>query len=150
MSKVIPWLLFASVLVNGFLAGLLFNQHPGPSGPPRRPGEMIEKMASVLSPADAEILRAAAATELLSHEPPPHWEMEEFRRKTAELMMAEPFDEAAFKTHMEEFRQRRERMNDGLGNILTQALPKISAEGRRRLAQLHPPEPMPPPPRERK
>ena len=146
MSKMIPWLLLMSVLANGFMAGILFNRHPGPP-PHLRREAVIEQMLGVLSPPDAEILRQAAAAEPPSKGPPPPWEMDEFRAKVASLMMAEPFDEAAFRTLFEEFRRNREQMLEGLGNILIRALPQMSAEGRRRLAQIRPQEHMPPPER---
>lgn len=142
-----PWLLLVSVLMNGFLAGILFNRPFGPPPRPPRPEAIIEQMLSVLSPPDAEILRRAAALEPASMGPPPPWEMDEFRAKMAKLMMAEPFDEAAFGTLSEEFRRNRERTADGVGNILIRALPQMSADGRRRLAQMRPPDHMRPPER---
>lgn len=130
-----PWILAASLIVNGFLAGYVLSHHPGgpPPREPPRPGNLIEQMASRLPPEDARILMQAARDQRLLEGPPE--EFKAFRQKSSELMAAEKFDAAAFRALTEEFSAKLHKNGDRVGSTLLQALPQMSLEGRRALAQ---------------
>lgn len=147
-AKPVLWLLVASLAVNVFL-GATVGTHllREPKGPPR-PGQMLEDMAGALPPADAQILRQAMEVhreELRPEDDNPQQQHEKMRR----ILAADPFDLDAFKQFTSEFRARRDRVGETIGNVLADALPRMSREGRKRLADMPPPGPPPgPPPRE--
>ena len=140
-----PWLLVASLAANGFLAGmLLVGRPPHPPGPPPGPHDVVEQMAAILPAADAGILRQAAADQGVDGPPQPG-DFDDDHRRATELMAAETFDTAAFSQLVAAFAAKREQAGDRVGKMLVQALPRMSLEGRRALANLRPPPPGPPP-----
>lgn len=129
------WLLVASLALNVFL-GVTVGTHlfrGPPKGPPPRPGMFLLDMAENLPEDDARILRQAFE----AHK-------EEFPGDMGpplrDALVAEPFDLEAFLRMESEFRANREREGAVIGMILAEALPKMSPEGRKRLAA-HPPRP---------
>ena len=134
------WLLVASLALNVFLGvtvGTHFFREP-PKGPPARPGMFLLDMAESLPEDDARILRQAFEAhkgEFPGDMGPPHG----FDRMR-DALVAEPFDLEAFLRMESEFRANREREGAVIGLALAEALPKMSPEGRKRLAA-HPPRP---------
>ncbi|MBI2242062.1 MAG: periplasmic heavy metal sensor [Magnetospirillum gryphiswaldense] len=133
------WLLVASLAANGFLAGMLLAPHPQkPFGPPP-PDGLLNHMTSVLSEQDARILRQVAKEQGLTGQPPD--DFENFHRRANEMMRQENFDAAAFARLVDEFAVKREKAGNLIGRMLVHALPQMSLEGRRAIADLRPPEP---------
>lgn len=140
-SKPWLWLLVASLALNVFLgvsAGTHFFREP--KGPPR-PDGMILDMAEALPEADARILRQAldARRNELSPDEDPKARFDEMRA----VLRAEPFDPKTFERASSEFRAKHERDTRVIGEILLDAVPRMSPEGRKALAD------RPPPPRPR-
>lgn len=138
MNKKVLWLLLASLAANVFLGvavGTSFSR--GPKGPPPRPDRMLEEMASILPSSDAQILRQAMESrrgELTADEGGPPRPFEDIRR----VLSAEPFDVDEFVRVNSEFRAKHERIGAIIGEVLTEALPRMSPEGRKRLAEFRP------------
>lgn len=141
-SKPWLWLLVASLALNVFL-GVSLGTHffRGPKGPPPRPEGMLLDMAEALPEADARILRQAleARRSELSTDENPKGRFDEMRA----VLSAEPFDPKAFERVSSEFRAKHERNARIIQEILTEAVPRMSPEGRKALAN------RPPPPRPR-
>lgn len=139
------WLLIASLALNVFLGAAMGTHFFRGPKPPPRPGTIILDMAEALPEADARILRQAydaRRSEL---------EVDNSRRGFEEMhqaLSAEPFDPAAFLQVTGEFRARQDHMHRVTSEILADALPRLSPEGRKRLAEFRPPPP--PPPRDRR
>lgn len=141
-SKPTLWLLVASLAGNVFF-GVMTGTHffRPPPGPPR-PERMIEEMAETLPAADARILRETldAKRGVLTEEGD---RPQEFRERVRQILLTEPFDPEAFKRLISEFHARRERTAVVLNDILAEALPRMSLEGRKTLADFRPPPPRP-------
>lgn len=135
-----PWILTASLLANGFLAGVLVVDRPPPPAPPK-PGDIVEKMAATLSADDARILRQAAADQGLQDL---DRDQSQQHQHIGTLMRAEPFDAAAFRQAVTALADRREQAGDRIGKTLIQAIPQMSAAGRQALSRLGPPPPKQP------
>lgn len=138
MSRLVPWLLIASLVVNGFLVGLLAAGRP--FMPPPGLEAIVDHFARILPDADARILRQAADREMTRTEGS-DLSMVQFRRRMAAIMESDPFDSAGFATLTAEFRRERERRAAALDSTLAAALPRLSLEGRRRLAEMRQPMP---------
>lgn len=137
----LPWALLLSLAVNVFLlsAFLARPDHPMPP-PPRNPISMLESMAERLPPADGAILRAAIAAETqksgqLPDDRPPG----PGRLQTA--MAADPFDAEKFRQEAQAMNNERLAVSEAMTRIFLDALPRMSAEGRRRVADFRPPPP---------
>jgi hypothetical protein len=127
MNKKVLWILMLSLAANVFFGVMVGSQaFRGPKGPPPRPERILEEMAATLPSADAAILPDA-----------PFRQHERFRQ----ALLAEPFDVEEFRRINDEFHARRERMGRIIDAVLSEAVPKISPEGRRRLAEFRPPRP---------
>lgn len=143
--KAFSWALLASLTVNVFLAAIVATQWRHPFPPPPRADRIIQDMIDVLPPQDAEILsktlqKHRSALDALDVSP---------RRDHADIrraMTAEPFDIAAFQKIMLDLRARQEQEGRFIELVMNEALPHLSAEGRRRLADLEP-KPRDAPPR---
>lgn len=135
-----PWVLTVSLLANGFLAGMLFvhdhDRRGPPPGPPPSPFNIIERMAEDLPAADARILRDVAHGLDMNQEESEEGAMHD-RIRT--LLLAESFDTQAFQDAITEFGKKRQNAGDRVGQVLVEALPKMSLQGRRILAEMGPP-----------
>lgn len=131
------WLLVASLALNVFLGAAMGTHFFRGPKPPPRPGMIVLDMAEGLPEADARILRQAyeARRSELEVNADPGRGFEEMRRAVS----AEPFDSAAFLRVTSEFRARQDRMHRVTSEILADALPRLSPEGRKRLAERPPP-----------
>lgn len=133
------WLLVASLALNVFL-GVTLSTHffRGPKGPPPRPEQMILDMADSLPEPDARILRQSLEShrsELAGEEDqPPKGD------RIREVLSSDPFDLEAFRQVTSEFHASHERTGRVITEILAEALPRMSYEGRKHLAD-HPPRP---------
>ncbi|HTH16163.1 MAG TPA: periplasmic heavy metal sensor [Magnetospirillum sp.] len=139
MNKKLIWALLASLTANVFF-GVVIGIHlsQGPKPPPHRPGQMLEDMVEILPPADAALLRTAMdahRAELSEPREHPREHLERMRQ----ALLAEPFDIQVFRQVDAEFRASRERTGAAIGEVLAEALPQMSPEGRKRLADFRPP-----------
>lgn len=136
-SKPWMWLLVASLALNVFLGVALGTQFfRGPRNPPRPEGMLLD-MAESLPEADARILRQAL--EARRSELPTD---ENTKRRFDEMravLSAEPFDPEAFARVSSEFRARHERNGQILGEVLVDAVTRMSPKGRKALADRPPP-----------
>lgn len=137
------WLLVASLAANGFLAGMLLTPHPQKSFAPPPPDGLLKHMTSVLSEQDARILRRVAAEQGLDQHQPD--DFDDFHRRANQMMRQENFDAVAFAQLVDEFAAKRQQAGDLIGRMLVHALPQMSQEGRRAIADLRPPPPPGPP-----
>lgn len=138
-SKPTLWLLVASLALNVFL-GVVIGTHLLTPPPPPRPERMIEEMAEALPAADARILREVlnAKRDTLAEG---RGDPRQFHERFRQILLTEPFDMEAFKRLESEFRANREHVGTVLGGILAEALPRMSPEGRKALADFRPPPP---------
>lgn len=147
--------LTASLAINIFLGGLFVGRLMGPSplladrGPPRaeRPVQaMMDRMSSALDTAD----RATFETVMDRHRQrlsSTNAEFREARRRTAEVMSAEPLDRAKLEKAMADLRDRNQEFQRTMHAALVDvaaALPpdarqKIAAAGRPRGERERPP-----------
>jgi hypothetical protein len=142
--KLWHWLFVASVGLNVFLgSAAIIHMARGPKGPPGPPppGGIIMDMASRLSQSDADILMHAWKTR--TAEAPPMPEMREQFERMDEAIAADPFDLNTFRQALDEFRENRQTEGLLIGQALTDALPLMSLQGRRKLTE-HPHGPPPP------
>lgn len=135
------WLLVASLALNVFL-GVSLGTHffRGPKAPPR-PDGMLQDMAEALPEADARILRQAieAHKSAFSERNDPKQHFDAMRQ----ILQTEPFDPDAFARLSSEIRASHDRHSQAINDVLLEAVPKMSPEGRKALAN------RPPPPRPR-
>jgi len=149
MRRAFPWLLMLSVAANVFMVALLVARpHHPPPHPPRGPLGMIEEMSERLPAADSALLRQALAHEIqrlgtLPQDVPPG------PGRLQALMGANPFDPVRFRQEAEAIQAERNAMSESLTRIFLEALPAMSAEGRRKVADFRggPGGPGGPPPR---
>ena len=134
-----------SLALNVFLVIVLVmtldGDHKGPPPPP--PMAMIERMADMLSPADAAILREALAGQepiLKADEA----SMREVPDRIRAALEAQPFVADALRAAFAEGRKARERMDNALEQALIEAVSRMSKQGRAALGAI---EPSPPSPR---
>jgi uncharacterized membrane protein len=129
-------LLPASLALNVFLAVLAF-QHwraDGPLPPPLPPGEIVEKMAATLPPADGAILRevfARHAGGLEMGRPGRDGVIE----RLGPILLAPEFDAAALRQIFTDGRRRREGFDRVLEEAVVESLSRISPDGRARIAE---------------
>lgn len=137
-SKPWLWLLVASLALNVFL-GVFAGTHlfRGPKEPPR-PEMMILDMAENLPEPDARILRQAfeAHKKAFPTDDDPRRGFDRMRQ----ILSTEPFDLEAFRKASSEFRAKQDRFGATITDILADALPAMSPEGRKALAN-RPPRP---------
>ncbi len=146
-----PWLLWLSISVNLFLAGLVVGQMLSPqshrpSGPPHGPHgppspmHMAEEIARTLPPADGEILRAAFAAQAAAAHgtlPGPGDGMERIQK----ILTAPDYDAAALAAALTEFHHNHQIADHIIGAALLDAAGRMSPEGRRKLGEWGPPPP---------
>jgi|AGTN01.1.fsa_nt_gi hypothetical protein len=134
------WLLVASLALNVFL-GVTLGMRAFHAPPPPRPERAIEEMARSLPAADAQILRDALNTHRGVLEGEEDDDPRQYHERMRRILLAEPFDAEAFRQMASEFHARRERVGSVLGEILADALPRMSPEGRKAMADFRPPPP---------
>lgn len=143
--SILRFLLPASLALNAFLAGVVLTQWYGPRfRPPPRPERMIEDMAAALPAADAQILRQSFAGHAPNMGRRSSNREDMFNRIRAALK-AEPFDPAGLSLIFRDGRKVRDQIDDSIEMALVEAAGKMSDDGRKKLAEWHPP--FPPPPR---
>lgn len=141
------WLLPASLALNVFLiAGWIIHieSEPGPPSPDR----IAARLAKGLSPEDAALLQRAFASgeDALRRS---HQEMEQNDERLRAILRTEPFDKEAFRAVLADNDRTRAQFGQSVLATLPDAVAKMSAEGRRKLAEsrfIGPPPPPPPPP----
>ncbi len=138
------WAFPLSLAVNVFLLAVIgVHEFHRPHGPPN-PEHFINHLASVLPKADAVILRQVFATEPLLHWEP-HGPGGDDMEPVRQALRAYPFDPTALRVAFETGHAQRDTRDQAVGRVLVTVATAISAEGRRRLADLRGP-PGPPPP----
>ena len=150
------WALPVSLALNVFLGTVLVMREPRghfdrPPGPPPSPLGMVERMADVLSPADAAILRAAAAKRAQNVEY--QWRIWTSLPERVMTEMAAPrFDAERLRGALDEARKAHAEVDEDVAGVIMEAAPAMSAEGRHAIARWRPPHPRggpgggPPPP----
>jgi uncharacterized membrane protein len=141
----IKTLLFASIALNLFFAGWLVGARmvPWGFGPPPGPRQQFsDHLRSTLSP------EGFAAMNRLFHdlEGSRHQEFEStapLRDRIKQTLTAEPFDRAAFARGLADLNSEIGRQRSELDSTVIDAVASLTAEDRRRLAEV----PLPPPPR---
>lgn len=141
-QRAVSWSLFASVVLNLFLAVALLAppllEHR-PFGPMAMMGPhgdfMVDSLAMSLSPDDARIFRQAYAEEAEA--------MNSGREKIrvamdelADLFESPNVDETALKDAINKAQLAREGLDTALSNVLTRIYVKLSPEGRHRLSKM--------------
>ena len=131
--------LFVSLALNVFVAGWAVGHGFGPRGGPGGPDEAglrigIERVLRVLPAEDRQVVRG------LFEERRPlirqQFEaLREARKKVADVLRAEPFDQAAFEQAYGEMRQRSAGVQDAIHAVIVAAVPKLSPAGRLELAE---------------
>jgi uncharacterized membrane protein len=153
LTIILRWLLPASLVLNVFLiflcvAAILLPRLRPPHDAHPHPGSILEDLTRNLSPADAQILRDTMSDSLQQMDQA-HRAHATLPQRLQDILRREPFDKAAFKEQLVQTRQAEKAADAALDDALPNAIAKISADGRRKLAEwmpLHPP-PGPPPPR---
>jgi uncharacterized membrane protein len=131
------WLLPISLALNIFLGAAmlthLFHGRPGPMPPPNA-AVILDDMARVLSPADAQILRQSLAPGLAEMDKAHRLERT-LPQRLQQILGREPFDAQAFRRELEQAQAARGIIDSALPD----ALSRLSPEGRQRLADWRPP-----------
>jgi uncharacterized membrane protein len=134
--------LTASLAINVFLGGLFVGRWMSPSpvmadrGPPRgdRPVlAMLDRMAGALEAGD----RVAFETVMDKHRPrltATGTEFRDARRRTVELMAAEPFDRPKVERAMADLRERNQEFQRTLHTALVDAAATLPQEARSKIA----------------
>lgn len=146
MMEIAPmrrWLLPASIILNVFfvvaLAVHLYSE------PRRGPSAAMEHLLANLPPADRALLRAALDADLKTLDQS-HQEMDGIGERLRDVLEHEPFDKAAFRALLIQSDALHAKFGQALTTTLPDVVEKMSAEGRRKMAEGHFPGPPPPPP----
>jgi uncharacterized membrane protein len=136
--NLIKWVLLASLLVNAAFAGLVFSQvtnrfglglgpHSGVMREMGRPREVPEQTRAVLAKVFAsekgdmeQAVKAWTAT----------------RRKTMEILRAEPLDRPALEAALADMRAKTVAAQEVYHRVVTEAAPELSAEERMLLTRI--------------
>ncbi|HEV8392196.1 MAG TPA: periplasmic heavy metal sensor [Dongiaceae bacterium] len=137
------WLL-ASLAINLFLFGYVAAVLVGPRDdwppPPPPPAMMLERMSENLSPEGQAVLRELIAENGAKLEGL-QGAMIAARMRARDVFAQEPFDAAAFRAVSKEGFTAAQAFFDALGDVLSQAGARLSAEDRERLRPFSPPPP---------
>lgn len=128
--------LIASLGVNMLLGGFILRQELQHRGPPSI-DSVIDRLASGLPAADAEILRHAFQENhqaLTAHD---RWRAG-FHERIGAVLLAEPFDPARLSTVFAEMDRHDEDMHGLMQRSLIKAASEMSAQGRRQMAKFRP------------
>lgn len=146
------WLLPFSLALNVFFATVIAMRPPHfghPPGPPN-PNHIVERIADVLPPADAAILRQVFAAHSADIERG-HALMHVMPNRVRAILAAPQLDNAALGQVMADDRAARATMDEAIQAVVMETIPKLSDEGRARLSRWdpRPPDgPGGPPPRD--
>jgi uncharacterized membrane protein len=136
MTRTRPFLLWASLALNAFLAALVGAHllHAEPAGH-RPPGldQAIAHMAQSLPSDDAQRFRAALAGQRTAFAPA-HARVDEARQALSDAIARTPYDEAAVRQAMADWRTSWQEFAQDFGDSIVVALRDLSPEGRARLA----------------
>ncbi len=148
--KLSPWFLLLSVALNVFLGVIVSMQiwrHPLPPKP-FRPDDIILSMASHLEQTDRDLLMTAwrnAQPQFIAQDDA----MQALQGDMRKALTSDPFDKEAFTQVTRQLRERQIAGHMLLASVLDDVLPRLSSDGRHRLATMPPGErngPPPPPP----
>jgi len=134
------WLLPVSLSLNMFLAVAFASNFFFRSFGPPKPDKIAEEIAATLPKADGDILRqafAAHASHFGKGPSAPH----QMHDKIRAVLSAPVFDANALHEVFTENVKERASMDAVLETILTEAVARMSYEGRLKLAQWQPPHP---------
>jgi uncharacterized membrane protein len=139
------WLLLGSLAVNLFFVGvggaLIVRGYmgaPAATAPfDRSAAARIERLAVTLPPADGEELRAEFRAQAAVVEPA----RDAFRQAqdaARAVLRTEPFEPAALRAAMARARGARQTLDEALQEVIAKAASRMSAEGRKKLADWPP------------
>ena len=138
-------LLLVSLALNLFFVGLAgavivrnYASTPAANAPiDRSAAARIDRLAATLPPADGQLLRAEFRAQAGSVEPA----RDAYRRAqdgVREILRTEPFDVPALRAAMAQTRTARLALDEALHDVMATAAARMSAEGRRKLADWPP------------
>jgi uncharacterized membrane protein len=141
--KPVAWALLISVLLNLFLVGVFLGVVPhvkhksfAPMALASSHGEyLVGWMTHYLDPKDAAAFRDAFATQADALKTA-HSHVHQAIGDLADVYQQDPPDPAALKTALDHLARAKSEVNGVVGKILQTAYPKLSPEGRRRLADM--------------
>jgi uncharacterized membrane protein len=135
------WILFTSLALNLFFVGawaaLAWRHYAWERHRPWNAATRIERLASALSPADAEKLRS----EFRAHQRNIEAAIAAYRqaqRHTREVLRAEPFNAEALRAAMADARTARGKLDEALQDVIATAGAAMTPEGRRSMADWTP------------
>lgn len=133
-SRTLQIVLFASLVLNVFLAGYVIARAVAPDWhrPKSGPDAIVERLSSQLPSSDADTLRAAFESNRSKLDA--LWSaLQSSRREVRAKLIAEPFDQAAFAQGVAETRAKHDAFFAAVSDTVVQAVGKLSPEGRRKL-----------------
>jgi len=137
------WLLISLALnlfLLGYVASQLLQPRNMPPPPPPSPIAMLERMSENLSPEGQAVLR-----DLITERGPKLEElrdaMEVARMRARQVFTREPFDAAAFQATSKDGFTAAQAFFQALGDVISQAGVRLSAEDRQKLRPFNPPPP---------
>lgn len=143
VARLLPVLLLVSLAVNLLLIGAFLGRWAAPGGPPPGPGggpmvgHMIEEVGRELSPPDRAILEDAyrAHAKAIDED----WEGHRAAFDAVrQAMRADPFDRAALERAMNAVAEKDAAERAAFAQTLLDASSRMSADGRRRIADWRP------------
>src|SRR6185295_6404405 len=138
--RIVLWSLGLNLFFIGLVAALVLLLYVAPPAPPpidRSANGRIERIASILPAADAEVIRA----EYRAKAAPVDTARDEFERAVDTIrktFRAEPYDIGATRSAMAETRAARQKFDVLLHDIIASAVSKMSPAGRQKLADWSP------------
>jgi len=138
--RIVLWSLGLNLFFIGLVAALVLRLYVAPPAPPpidRSANGRIERIASILPAADAEVIRA----EYRAKAAPVDAARDEFERAVDTIrktFRAEPYDIGATRSAMAETRAARQKFDVLLHDIIASAVSKMSPAGRQKLADWSP------------
>jgi uncharacterized membrane protein len=129
-------MLLVSLVLNLFFAGILVGrlQHRPQSGGESKAEWIIERMASTLPGDDGKVLRTVFQThqamigKLTA-------DLQASRDEVRQVLRMEPFDQQALQAAFAQVRQRRQAVHEAVHEVLIEAVPLFSSQGRRKLSE---------------
>ena len=136
VSRLLGGLLLGSLILNLFLGGILIGrvQLRHETGGESIAERIIERMASTLPEDDGKILRTvfharqASIGSLTA-------DLEKAHDEVRRVLRAEPLDQQALQTAFAAVRLRRQALHGAVHEVVIEAAPQLSPQGRRKLAE---------------